>query len=606
MAVSTDPQIKSAESGAITGAVWEHADAKGAMGGNVLAVIWSMIAKYQTRMWVAVGLGVCSALLLIVPPFAAAGITGALLDDATGAALIWAAVLLGAGVGSTVLFGLSTTVSHYIAADVQRDQREALGDKLGRVPLGVFARISPVELRQLLVDDVEKIEDGIAHLIPETTAAFVGPGALFLAMMVVDWRLGLAASLPTVAGFMVMNYIMRQGVAPTNAFNAAQAEIAATMGEVVRAIPVVKTFNEGDAALTRAKAAVSRFQAIVDNYITWAVVPSNWFFLLATSNLVLVTPLSIWLMGRGAVGLPDVIFFHLGAMSMALLISGMFGITTRLRLQEGVVARWFAMQGQPDLPQVRDGPEPAGADVRFDAVRFGYGDATVIHDLTLDVPARTSLALVGPSGSGKSTLARLLARFWDVEAGKITVGGVDLREMAPDVLARHVSFVFQDVFLFSRSVRDNLAIGNPDATDAQIVAAAKAAQAHDFVAGLPDGYDTVIGAKLGLSMGQKQRLAIARAILRDAPVLVLDEATAFADPENEREVQRALSALTRDKTLVVIAHRLSTIRHADCIAFIDRGRVAECGTHDALMAKDGAYAAQWRSHSAARSFTLRN
>ena len=590
----------------ISEAVWEHQDAAGAMGGNVLAVIWRMIARYRTRMWAAILFGIVSSILTIVPPVAAAGITAAMLGGSQAAALWWAAAMLGAAVGAVACFGISTTISHYIAADAQRDRRAKIGDKLRRVPLGLFASLSPVELRRLLVDDVEKIEDGIAHLIPEITAAFVGPLTLLGVMIVADWRLGIAAALPTVGGFVVMSCMMRRGIEPNNEFNAAQANIATTMGEVVRAIPVVKTFNQGDAAIARANAAVDRFKGVVDGFVEWSVVPSNWFFLLATSNLILVTPLSLWLMARGAVELPEVVFFHLAAMSMAILLSGMFGVTTRLRNQEGVVARALALDAQPNLIFAEEGPVPTDASVRFEGVTFAYETATVIDDLTLDVPAGSSLALVGPSGSGKTTLARLLARFWDVHAGRVLVGGVDIRDLPAATLARHLSFVFQDVFLFSRSVTDNIRIGKPDATDAEVITACRAARAHDFVEALPDGYDTVVGAKLGLSLGQKQRLSIARAILRDAPILVLDEATAFADPENEREVQKALSALARDKTLIVIGHRLSTIRHADRIAYIADGRVAEHGTHDALMNMDGAYAAQWRTHEAARSFQLRN
>lgn len=602
----TDPSIRATATGNISEAVWEHKNASGALGGNVLGVIWGMIAVYRSRMWLAIVLGISSALLLIVPAFAAAGIIAALLAGDKSAAIWWALAMLGSAIGSTLLFGLSTTVSHYIAADVQRDQREAIGDKLKHVPLGLFSSLSPVELRRLLVDDVEKIEDGIAHLIPELTAAFVGPVVLLLVMLIADWRLGLAAALPTIAGFFIMSRIMKKGVEPTNEFNAAQAGIAATMGEVVNAIPVIKTFNQGDAALARADRAVDRFRAVVDSFIEWSVVPSSWFFLLATSNVILVTPLSLWLMERGEVDLPAVVFFHLGAMSLALLLSGMFGVTSRTRHQEGVVARWLALQGQPELSVRTEGPEPDGADVQFDRVTFAYDDMAVIRDLSLNVPAGSSLALVGPSGSGKTTLARLLARFWDVGEGRILLGGTDIRDLSPETLARHMSFVFQDVFLFSRSVADNLRIGKQDASDEEIVAAAKAARAHDFIKDLPDGYDTVIGAKLGLSLGQKQRLSIARAILRDAPVLVLDEATAFADPENEREVQLALSALTRDKTLIIIAHRLSTIQNADAIAFIEDGQVVELGTHSELLLADGRYAAQWRAHAEARTFRLRN
>ncbi|MEM1047899.1 MAG: ABC transporter ATP-binding protein [Pseudomonadota bacterium] len=587
-------------------AVFKVESAAGSMGGAVLSVIWKMIAKYQGRMWLSIALGIASALCTIIPPAAAAGITAALLNGDKDQALIWAFFMLAGAIATVFFYAASTMVSHYIAADVQRDQRRMIGEKLKSVPLGFFARLSPVDLRKLLVDDIEKLEDGVAHLIPEMTAAYVGPVTLFVVMFVVDWRLGLAAALPTVGGFIFMSIVMRDGVEKQNAFNNAQANIATTMGEVIKAIPVVKTYNNSDAALARAGRAVEAFSAVVNDFIVHSLVPANWFFLLATSNLVIVTPLSLYLLDAGSVGLPQVVFFHLAAMSMALLLSALFGVGNRLRLQEGVVARWQALVAQSELDFVDSGPVPAGADIRFEDIRFAYGEKTVIDGLSLEVPAGSSLALVGPSGSGKTTLARLLARFWDVQSGRVLIGGIDVREMTPQVLSNRLSFVFQDVFLFTRSVADNIRIGKLEATREEVIAAAKAAKADGFITALPKGYDTVVDSTLGLSLGQKQRISVARALLRDAPVLVLDEATAFSDPENEYEVQTAIGALSKDKTLIVIAHRLSTIQNADQIAFIEQGRVVELGTHSELLALGGAYAAQWQAHTAARSFKLSN
>lgn len=591
----------------VSDAVHQIESSSGAMGGPVLGVIWRMIATYRQRMWLSIVLGVLSALCHLLPPAAAAGIAAALLAGNTNLAVYWALAMLGASLAAVVLFAGSTMVSHYIAADMQHDQRLKIAAKLRRVPLGVFAHLSPAALRRILIDDIEKLEDGIAHLIPELTAAFVAPLSMLAIMAVLDWRLALAATLPTIGGFVFMSIIMRKAVEPVNAFNKAQSEIALSMDEVVRAIPVVKTYNNADSALRRAESAIGNFHTVIAGFITFSVVPSNWLFLCATSNLLLLTPLSLVLMDSGAVSLPLVIFFHLGAMSLALLMSGLFGISNRMRAQEGVIARWLALMNQPEQHFSETGPQPKGADIAFEKVQFSYGNGgAALSDITLDVPGGTTLALVGPSGAGKSTLARLLARFWDPDSGRITLGGVDLRDLDPATHAAHLSFVFQEVFLFSRSVADNIRMGRPEATDAEIETAARAACAHDFITALPHGYETVLGSQTALSLGQQQRIAIARALLHDAPVLVLDEATAFADPESEAELQRAISTLARGRTLIVIAHRLSSIRNANQIAVLDGGRVVELGTHDALLARAGIYAAQWQAHQDARSFTLSN
>lgn len=338
------------------------------------------------------------------------------------------------------------------------------------------------------------------------------------------------------------------------------------------------------------------------------MVKTNWFTVFASSNLIFVVPLGIYLLATDAVSIPVFVFFILAAMALGTIIASLFSVMNRIRKQEGIVERYKVIMSQPELTQVASSEAqiPSDCSIHFKDVTFSYDETKILDQFSLNIPQGSSVAFVGPSGSGKSTLARLLARFWDVDQGSIQLGGVDLRKIESETLSEHLSFVFQDVFLFSRSVADNLRIGKPDATMDEIIDAAKAAQAHDFISELNDGYDTVLQGGDGLSVGQKQRLSIARAILKNAPVLVLDEATAFADPENEREVQKAIANLAKGKTLIVIAHRLSTIRNIEKIVFVDNGKIIESGTHDELVKKDGSYSKQWKAHKAAQSFRMSN
>ena len=302
------------------------------------------------------------------------------------------------------------------------------------------------------------------------------------------------------------------------------------------------------------------------------------------------------------------IFYLLFVPAISGVLNKIMYVSETFMQINGNVARMDEIFSLPELPQPMQAKKPTGDTVRFSDVSFSYsGDAAdqAVENLSFTAKAGEITAIVGPSGSGKSTIANLLSRFWDVSAGKITIGGVDVREMAEEDLVRQVSFVYQDVFLFKQSILDNIRMGNPEASKEQVITAAKAAQCHGFITKLPQGYDTVVGSQgVHLSGGERQRIAIARAIIKDAPVIVLDEATAFSDPENEYLIQQAFEKLMQDKTVIIIAHRLSTIRNADKILVMEKGRLVEEGTHDALVAAGGRYAAMWTHYIEATSWKI--
>lgn len=600
---------------------------------NVFPVLWQMIRAHRSKMFFSISYGVLSGMLQVSPAIFVALIVYALQNGDMTQAIYYAIGMIIAAVLCAGLYALSTLVSHIIAAEVQASVRGIIAEKLSQVPLGYFQKNSRESIKKLIIDDVEELEDGVAHLIPELTSALVTPCLIVCLMLWLDPLLALMAVFPTVAGFFAFAIIIRGGDALNDRFYQAKTQITETLDEVVSAIPVVKSYNRGDSALKRVHQSFSGFKALVDEWIEAMMVKSSWFYLLTSSNLLLVGPVGYWLYLEQKLSLSMFVFFILTSLSLSTLTASLFGIMSRLRGQEGVINRYCKLMSEPEFKPVSAplDDEVNGYEVSFEAVHFSYDShelntveggkqrvppnanqeavsdghlPVVIENLSLRLPQGSFTAIVGPSGSGKSTLAYLLARFWDVQRGAVCIGGVDIRQLSAKKLATLTAFVLQDVFIFTRSVRDNICIGMPQASDEQVIAAAKAAYAHEFIMALPQGYDTVLTDGNGLSLGQKQRLSIARAVMQDAAVLVLDEATAYADPQSEAEVQKALSRLMRGRTVMVIAHRLSTITAADQIIYIDRGKILEKGSHDELLSLDGQYASQWQRHTKAKAFKV--
>ncbi|HET6704210.1 ABC transporter ATP-binding protein [Amycolatopsis sp.] len=548
------------------------------------------------RIRLAVVLAAVGALAALVPFVALAELAELVLaaGPVDRGAVITVAWLAVAGLGVRgLLIGLALTITHFADVDLQATLRRRIVRRLSGVPLGWFTGTSSGAVRKAAQNDIADLHHLVAHHSVELTAAVVLPLGGLGYLCLLDWRLALLAvgTLPLFAA--AYAWMMRGYAEKMAEMNAAYGRISSAVVEFVSGIGVVKAFG-------RARRAHERYQRAAGEYGRFF---AGWvrpmLRLEAVSTMLISAPVVglvstlgvVWFVGRGWVTPVEAMAGVLVALVLPTTVTALsFGGEDR-RVAAAAALRLRELLDTPVLPVASPGRRPADHRVVLEDVRFGYdAGAEVLRGVSLELRPGTVTALVGASGSGKSTLATLLPRFHDVTGGAVRIGGVDVRDIAPDELYRWVGFVLQDVALVHGTVADNIRLGRPGATDAEVVAAATAAQIHDRVTALPDGYDTVDAR---LSGGEAQRVAIARALLADTPVLVLDEATAFADPEAEAAVQDALSELAAGRTLLVIAHRLPTIAAADQIVVLDGGTVAERGTHTQLLAAGGRYAAMW-------------
>ncbi len=500
--------------------------------------------------------------------------------------------------------------THYAAFRLERVLRMQLATHLAKVSLGYVQSQGAGALSKVIHDDVKALHVFVADSTPLYARAYATPAITLLALLWLDWRLALVALVVLLFGFGVLSLAMRNRQEMVNLYNGARERVSAAIVEFVQAMPVVRTFDTGQSTFGRYQRALEDYLAIVTRWYREAGFAARFStaILGPLPTLAAVVAAGIWLGQNTEV---DTVRW----VAVLLLCSGMaeamMPAMMLMHMVEKVklsVARIQDVMNAPVLPEASEaGAHPADTSVRFEDVSFRYGrsDALALEGVSFHAAPGTLTALVGPSGAGKSTVAKLIPRFWDVNAGRVLVGGVDVRALGGDALMQQVAFVFQDTFLFADTIAANIRLGVPDADDAAVEAAARAAQAHDFIMALPQGYATQAGERgVFLSGGQRQRITIARAILQNRPILVLDEATAFADPENEAALIEALSVLMRGKTVIMVAHRLSTIRDADQILVFDQGRLAERGRQDDLVAQTGIYARLWRNFEAAQNWSL--
>lgn len=505
------------------------------------------------------------------------------------------------------LMWASHVLAHTGAFAIQHRLRLALARRLGEVPLSFFAGRGTGSLRRTLTDDVNGLEGFFAHMLPDAVAAAVAPLAALLLLFAVDWRLALAALAPLPPALFVQWWWMRRAGRRMREWSALQKRIADQVGEYVRGVQVVKAFGLDARSFGELAGAIRGAVDWVADYAR--VSASGWvlFSGLLSAGLVLVAPLGAWLHAQGSLDRSTWVLFLLVAPAVLLpLLRLTFALGEQMQRAEAL-ARINAVLAAPPLAEAGAAalPPDGALDIEFSAVRHRYAGRLALDDVSFRAEAGRVTAIVGASGAGKSTLARLVARLYEFEAGSLKVGGVDVREWPLDALLARLGIVFQEVFLFHGTVRENLALARPDATQPEIEAAARAAGAHDFIMALPQGYDTPLGERgARLSGGERQRLSIARALLKDAPILLLDEPTASVDGESEARIRQALAAVCWGRTVLLIAHRLHTVVDADRIVVLAQGRVVGQGRHAELLRDCPAYRELWRDYAAARTWSL--
>lgn len=507
---------------------------------------------------------------------------------------------------------LAFNQSHYAAFRLENQIRSALAEQLARIPLGEVQRLGTGSLAKIVQDDVKALHLFVADSTPLYARAFVAPLCTGALLFWLDWRLALAALLVLVIGAVVLMLAMRNAGEMNQRYNHAREEVSTAVIEFVQAMPVVRTFDTGASTFGRYQQALENYLDVLTRWYQQAGFSARFSF--AVLNPLPTLLVLCWV----AYG-----FYHAGELDFSLWIAVLLlgngmaeAVMPMMALNHMVAKTRLSISRIQDvlalspLPEAESDALPADASVSFEQVSFRYDQHAndwVLEEVSFQVPAGSVTALVGASGAGKTTVARLIPRFWDVTAGRILIGGVDIRQMKTATLMQQVSFVFQESFLFADSIANNIRLGLPEKSMEEVIAAAKAAQAHDFIMALPQGYDTLAGERgQFLSGGQRQRIAIARALLHNRPILVLDEPTAFADPENEAALLAALGILMRGKTVIMVAHRLSTIRDADQIVVFDRGRLSESGRHDELLAAQGRYSELWRHYEQAQNWALGN
>lgn len=566
----------------------------------------------------SVVLAVLGALCGMVPYIAASrGIIMVCSEDYDfGGFALLAGIALAGYLGQVWLGTFSTMKSHEAAFTILGNIRTAITGKLSRVPMGTILDTPSGTFKTIAVDTVEKLELPLAHMVPELTANTLIPAMMLAYLFVLDWRIALIslATIP-VGVFCYMGMLKDYERRYKRVLTAGKRMDAATV-EYIGGIEVVKTFNQGDRSYKKYADAVAENRASKE---TWFRQTNGYYVVglsILTATLTGVLPLGSWLFMNGSIEAGTFITCIILALGLVKPLIQALQYTDSLAMVDSTVKEVKALLDLPELSRPDEKASLVDTHVSFEDVTFRYegapsgdeeGDGSkrdgteVLHGVSFDCPKGGMTAIVGPSGSGKSTIARLIASFWEAERGFVRIGGVDVRKMPLSQVMELVSYVSQDNFLFHLSVRENIRIGKPDATDAEVEDAARKASCHDFILSLPKGYDTLAGdAGSHLSGGERQRIAIARAILKNSPIVVLDEATAFTDPENEAAIQASIAKLVAGKTLIVIAHRLSTIVDADKILVIDRGRVAAEGTHEELIAESPLYGQLWNAHVASR------
>ena len=492
----------------------------------------------------------------------------------------------------------SSLMSHKISFTILKNIREAITDRMAKVPMGVMLETPTGTFKNLIVDNVAKLEDSMAHFMPELPSNIAAPLCSILLIFILDWRMGLASLITIPLGILFFAAMMRgYGPRMENYMRSAN-DMNSSLVEYVSGIQVIKAFNRSASSYGKYSKSVNYFH---DSTMEWW--SQCWFWNAAAravlpSTLLGTLPVGAWLYMEGTLSLPVFLISLVVPLGFVAPLMKVSEAMEQVSMIKGNLEQVTAFLKTPELVRPSEPVSLGERTYQFEDVHFGYKETEVLHGISFQTRPGTMTAIVGPSGSGKSTIAKLMAGFWDVTSGSVRFSGQDIRQIPFEQLMGEISYVAQDNFLFDKSIRENIRMGNPAATDEEVEDAAKAANCHDFIMQLEQGYDTLAGdAGDRLSGGERQRITIARAMLKPSSVVILDEATAYADPENEALIQQAISKLVAGKTLIVVAHRLNTIRNADQILVVANGNIAGRGTQEELLRECPIYQKMWQDYA---------
>lgn len=579
---------------------------------NPLLRIWSWGKEEHSGLIRAI----CSALLGValgmLPYYAAAQIIIQMLSGKTDVSLYlsWLGLGLAGYAARTVLYNMALSMSHKATFSILKTIRQKILAKLPKLPLGTVMDMSSGKMKQIIVDQVDGMETTLAHLFPEMTANVAGPLLILIYLFILDWRMALLSLVTIPVGMSFMMTVMGSYGKDFEGAVKATQEMSGTVVEYINGIEVIKAFNQGKSSYAKFTDKVKANAAYYYNWMKKCQFGMSMSYAIVPATLITVLPVG-WIFYRGG-SLSVETFIMIIILSLGIagpLMAAMNFVDTLAQVGTTVSAVDELLLAEEQRHGDRQVSIPK-MDIALSHVSFGYHEGTegkpsvegefsgnILHDVSLSIPAGSMTALVGPSGSGKSTIAKLIAGFWDVKDGTVLIGGIDEKEIPLEQLYENIAFVSQDNYLFDASVRENIRMGKLSATDEEVEAVAKAAGCDDFIRSLTQGYETNVGGGgAHLSGGERQRIAIARAMLKDAPIVILDEATAYIDPENEAVIQKAIAKLVQGKTVIVVAHRLSTIKDAEQIVVVKDGQIEAAGKHGELRKDCPLYESMWQAH----------
>jgi len=536
----------------------------------------------------------------IVPYYFIADIVKDLLSGSTdkSAYILNCVIILALWLGHSLFHALSTANSHLATFHTLAVIRKKSLDKLAKMPLGNVISQPSGALKSTIVERIDSIETTLAHILPEFTTGIGAPIIIIIYTFIISWELGLAALITVPLGIICYALMMfgyeenyARTVRATKALNAVTTEY-------INGIEVIKVFGKAQSSYEKFAAAAKESASSFVDWMRKCNVYMTFAMCIMPATMLSVLPIGGIMAIHGTISTADFITVIILTVGLIEPLIGVMSYSDDIAQMDTIVTEVRNILDAPEMER----PEKltkniSGGDIVLDDVHFSYSDKEILHGISMTIHSGEFIALVGPSGSGKSTVARLIASLWDTDSGSISLGGVDIRDIPLNEYNKKIAYVSQDNFLFDLSVRENIRLGDQSATDKEVEEAARKCGCHDFIMGLEKGYDTVVGTSGGhLSGGERQRIAIARAMLKNADIIILDEATAYTDPENEALIQRSVASLVKGKTLIVIAHRLSTVKNADRLYVISDGNIEEQGTHDELLANNGLYSSMWTAH----------